>query len=62
MPFDEPYPDQLVVSLDLYERALQQRINDSYWNDNTDEVELLQKRMECVNLLRELGEEYYTRF
>lgn len=64
MPLDpEIYDnDHLVISLDLYEREVERRLNEAYWNDNTDEVELLQQRMQSVNLLRSLGEEYWTRF
>jgi hypothetical protein len=64
MPLDpEIYDnDHLVISLDLYEREVQRRLNEAHWNDNTDEVELLQQRMRSVNMLREFGEEYWTRF
>lgn len=59
---NEPYPDHDVIHLDLYEPKLQKLLTDAYWNDNTDEVELLQQRINHVNLLREIGDQYYTRF
>jgi hypothetical protein len=59
---NEPYPNDLVIHLDLYEPKLQQLLDEAYWNDTTDEVEQLQQRINHVKWLRDIGDEFYTRF
>ena len=51
-----------IIPLDRYESDLDRLLSEAYWNENTDEVVLLQRRMHSVKVLREFGEEYWTNF